>query len=139
MKKVLVGGCFDILHFGHIHFLKRAKDLGDQLVVAIESDKNIKRLKGTSRPFHSQEQRKEILLSLSFVDEVIILKSEMHDSDYLDLVISVSPDIIAVTKGDPILKKKKSHAKKVGAKVIQIPKIKTPSTSRIAAILDLEQ
>jgi len=138
MKKVLVGGVFDILHFGHIHFLREAKKLGDILVVALESDKNVKRLKGNSRPFHSQNQRREILESLTFVDEVIILKDEMKDIDYLELVETVQPLIIAVTSGDLMIEKKKGHAQKISAKVIEIPKIKVPSTTQIAKLLELE-
>ncbi len=140
MKKkiVLAGGCFDILHFGHIHYLKNAKALGDHLVVAIESDANIKKLKGEKRPFHNQNQRKEILESLSFVNEVIILKDKMSDSDYEELVLSVYPHVVAVTQGDPILEKKKNHATKVNAKVVEIPKVSVSSTSEIAKILELE-
>src|SRR3989337_4236939 len=93
-KKVLVGGCFDVIHYGHIHFLKQAKSLGDHLIVALESDKNIKRLKGKVRPIHSQNQRREMLESLSFVDKVIILSDNMTDSDYLKLVQDVKPHII---------------------------------------------
>ncbi len=137
-KIVLVGGVFDILHYGHIHFLKRAKKLGDYLIVALESDKNVKRLKGNNRPFHNQKQRKEILEGLSFVDQVIVLKDRMTDADYERLVISTSPNIIAVTEGDKMLEKKKSHAKRVGAKVIEIPFVKTHSTSKIAKLLGLE-
>lgn len=138
MKKVLVGGVFDILHFGHIHFLREAKKHGDYLVVALESDKNVKRIKGPGRPFHNQDQRKNMLESLRFVDEVIILEDEMQDSDYRDLVNKVRPYIIAVTKGDPMFDKKKGHAKLVGAKVVQIPKIKEISTTQIAKLVGLE-
>jgi len=135
---VLVGGCFDVIHYGHIHFLKQAKSLGNHLIVALESDKNIKRLKGAARPIHSQNQRREMLESLSFVDEVIILSDSMTDSDYLKLVLDVKPHIIAVTEKDPVLKKKKSHAARVGAKVIEIPKIKVSSTTQIAKLLGIE-
>lgn len=135
---VLAGGVFDILHFGHIHFLREAKKLGDILVVALESDKNVKRLKGDSRPFHNQIQRREILESLTFVDEVIILKDEMKDEDYLDLVDRVRPFTIAVTTGDPVLEKKQAHARTVLAKVVEIPKIKVSSTTQIAKLLELE-
>jgi rfaE bifunctional protein nucleotidyltransferase chain/domain len=137
-KKVLVGGCFDILHYGHIHFLKNAKRLGDFLVVALESDKNIKRLKGSGRPFHNQKKRKEILESLSFVDEVIILGPKMTDQNYKKMVQRVGPSVIAVTQGDPVLAKKKAHAKLIGAKVVEVSKIKSPSTSQIAKILGVE-
>ncbi|QQG41524.1 MAG: adenylyltransferase/cytidyltransferase family protein [Candidatus Woesebacteria bacterium] len=136
--KVLVGGCFDILHYGHIHFLKHAKALGNHLVIALESDKNIKKLKGVGRPIHDQNKRREVLESLNFVDEVIILKDEMRDSDYFELVDRVRPLVIAVTAGDPMIEKKKSHAFKVGAKVIEIPKIDSPSTTQIARLLELE-
>ncbi len=137
-KKVLVGGCFDILHYGHVHFLKKARSLGDYLIVALESDQNIKRLKGGGRPFHDQEKRREMLESLTFVDEVIILGPKMMDRDYEKLVIEVKPNIIAATKGDVMLEKKRDHAKKIGAKIIEIPKVKVASTSQIAKLLRLE-
>lgn len=137
-KIVLVGGVFDILHFGHITFLKKAKKLGDYLVVAIESDNRVKKIKGDTRPFHNQEQRKEILESLNFVDEVIILKDNMTETDYFDLVDKVRPCQIAVTKGDPMLEKKRQQAEKIDAKVIEIPFKKGFSTSAIAKKLELE-
>ena len=137
-KIVLAGGVFDLLHYGHIHFLKEAKKLGDYLIIALESDENVKRLKGKKRPFHNQEQRKETLEALTFVDQVIVLKNEMTDRDYENLVVTVSPNIIAVTAGDKMLEKKKSHAEKVNAEVIEIPFVKTHSTTKIAKLLKLE-
>lgn len=135
---VLAGGVFDILHYGHIHFLKKAKALGDYLVVALESDANVKKLKGEKRPIHDQNQRREMLESLNFVDEVIILGDEMTDKDYMDLVYKVAPCKIAVTAGDPILAKKQKQAMEIGATVIEIPKIEVSSTSQIAKLLNLE-
>lgn len=137
-KIVLVGGCFDILHYGHIHFLKKAKALGNYLVVALESDKNIKRLKGEKRPIHGQNQRREMLESLHFVDQVIILADKMKDEDYDKFISLISPQVLAVTAGDPILAKKQKQAKKIGAKLVEIPKIKVPSTTQIAKLLDLD-
>src|SRR3990167_5163815 len=127
-RKVLVGGCFDILHYGHVHFLREAKKLGDYLIVALESDFGVKKLKGKNRPFHNEKQRKEILESLKFVDEVIILKDKMANEDYEQMVTEISPHIIAVAKGS----KTKTHAHLVNAKIVKIPKAKVSSTTKIA-------
>lgn len=137
-KIVLVGGCFDILHYGHIHFLKKAKALGTYLIVALESDKNIKRLKGKNRPIHDQNKRREMLEALNFVDEVIILKDKVTDQDYMELVDKVRPCQIAVTKGDAMINKKREQAKRVGAKLIEIPKVNSPSTTEILKILKID-
>ena len=137
-KKVLVGGVFDILHYGHIHFLKNAKKLGGHLTVALESDENVRRLKGKKRPIHGQNERREMLETLNCVDKVIILPNKMTDKDYDALVLKTKPDVIAVTKGDPMLKNKQDQAAKVGAKVVIIPKINEASTTKIAKILGLE-
>lgn len=135
---VLAGGCFDILHYGHIHFLKKAKALGNYLVVALESDKNIKILKGEKRPIHGQSQRREMLESLHFVDQVIVLADEMKDEDYMKLVKIVNPQVIAVTSGDPIIEKKRKQAEEIGATLIEIPRINVPSTSQITKLLKIE-
>lgn len=138
MKKVLVGGCFDLLHYGHVRFLEEAKKLGDYLVVALESDENVRRMKGEGRPIHSQTQRKEMLEALSCIDEVIALPPMDTDADYKNLVTAVKPDVIAVTQGDPILDKKQKQADVIGARLVVIPKIPTPSTSQLAKLLGLE-
>lgn len=138
MKKVLVGGCFDFIHFGHITFLKEAKKHGDYLVVALESDENVKKSKGITRPIHVQKQRREMLESLTFVDEVISLDPMASDEDYFDLVARVRPTVIAITEGDIIAAKKEKQAKKIGAQLVVIPKIHTPSTSQLAKLLGLE-
>src|SRR3989344_5466470 len=109
--KVLVGGCFDLIHFGHIHFLKKAKAMGDYLVVALESDANVRKLKGKGRPVHNQGQRRQMLKAISFVDQVIALPKMKSDEDYRALVKRVSPKVIAVTKGDKLTIKKKEHAR----------------------------
>ncbi len=141
MKKtplILVGGCFDILHFGHISFLEKAKQHGGKLVVMLESDETIKRLKGPGRPFHTQEQRKKMLESLIYVDEVISLPTFTNDADYFAMVQRIQPTHIALTEGDPILEKKLRQTELVGAKAIVIPKVETPSTSVLAKLLQLE-
>lgn len=138
MKKVLVGGCFDLLHYGHIRFLEEAKKLGDHLVVALESDENVRRMKGDSRPIHTQEQRKSMLEALSSVDEVIALPPIQGHQEYYDLVTRVHPQSIAVTQGDPKEVNKREQALQIGAQLIVIPKIPTPSTSQLAKLLGLE-
>lgn len=137
-KKVLVGGCFDILHFGHIKFLKMAKRKGDILIVALESDTTTKRLKGNGRPIHSQEERKEILESLKFVDKVIALPVMNSDADYFKLVKKVKPDYIAITEGDSAKQKKKIHATSVGAQVFEIKKVRDLSSTKLAKLIGLE-
>lgn len=134
---VLTGGCFDILHYGHVEFLKKAKSFGDYLIVAIESDKRVTELKGKGRPIHTQKQRREILESLRYVDEVIILKDKMKDKDYFEFVNKIKPAIIAVTAGDPLLNKKEQQAKQISAKVIEIETFDSPSTTEIIKKLNL--
>lgn len=138
IKTVLVGGCFDILHYGHIHFLKEAKKKGDCLVIALESDENTRKLKGSSRPIHSQKQRYEILKSLKFVDKVIKLPEMKSDEDYKKLVLKIRPNVIAITKGDKSKQQKLRYANLVKARLVEVKKIKTPSTTKIAKIIGLE-
>ena len=70
MTKIWTNGCFDVLHRGHIELFKFAKSLGDYLVVGLDSDEKIKRDKGNGRPFNNYEDRREILLSIKYIDEV---------------------------------------------------------------------
>jgi len=137
-RKVLVGGCFDILHYGHVRFLKEARGLGDYLIVALESDENTKRLKGTGRPIHNQKQRKEILESLNFVDEVISLPKMKRDVDYKNLVIKIKPNVIAITEGDRVKDKKENYAKVVGARLVEIKKTSDLSSTKLAKLIRLE-
>jgi len=137
-KIVLVGGCFDLLHFGHISFLQEAKSHGDWLVVALESDENVRKMKGDSRPIHTQEQRKAMLEAVKFVDEVIALPPMHSDRDYFEFVRNLKPAVIAVTEEDSMKSKKQEQAIEVSATLVEIPKIHTPSTSQLAKLLELE-
>lgn len=76
MKKVFVNGTFDILHVGHLALLDYAKSLGDQLVVAIDSDDRVRLLKGSDRPINSQVERGTLLSALKSVDEVFIFDTD---------------------------------------------------------------
>jgi cytidyltransferase-like protein len=127
---VLAGGCFDILHYGHITFLKSAKAAGGDLLIALESDENIARQKKTS-PTHTQQQRTEILAELTCVDGIILLPSLYSFEDYLYLVEFVQPTIIAATAGDPQLSNKQKQAHLVQAEI----KIVTPLISNLSSRL----
>jgi cytidyltransferase-like protein len=109
-KTVLVGGCFDLIHFGHLKFLEKAKEQGDFLIVALESDEFIKKHK-RKLPVHQQSERAEILSNLNMVDLIVLLPFFRTNNDYFNLVKKISPSIIAVTEGDKQLenKKKTSH------------------------------
>jgi rfaE bifunctional protein nucleotidyltransferase chain/domain len=134
---VLVGGCFDILHIGHITFLQKAKVEGDVLFVFVENDQAIKKLKGENRPINTQKDRAEILANLSMVDYVIMLPEIDDDKTYDDLVISIKPAIIAATVGDAGRMHKERQAQKIGAKVVDvISQISNKSTTRLINILN---
>lgn len=92
-KVVFTNGCFDILHKGHIEYLRQSRALGDKLIVGLNSDDSVRRRKGDKRPINNQEDRKKLLEALEFVDEVIIFD---EDKPY-ELMKRVQPDII--TKG----------------------------------------
>jgi len=129
---VLVGGCFDILHLGHITFLEEAKKLGKILVILLESDETIKKLKGENRPINRQIDRAEMLTKLKMVDCVVMLPELKNNQDYTDLIKKINPKIIAVSGGDEKIELKKEEAKIVGAKLVEVIKrINQYSTSQM--------
>jgi|SRR6185369_9979071 len=133
---VLVGGCFDILHIGHITFLEEAKKQGDVLFVLLESDETIKKLKGPNRPFNIQHDRAIILSSLSMIDYVIKLSPITDNKEYDNLVIQIKPAIIATTAGDSTRIHKERQAKLLDAKVIDVTTpVSNRSTSRLVDFL----
>ena len=135
-KIVLVGGCFDVLHLGHITFLEKAKKLGDKLIVLLESDENIKKEKGKNRPINNQKNRAKMLMSLKAVDKVIKLPEMKTDGEYVALIKKISPSIIAITDGDKRILQKKEQAKIIGAKLVVVTKlIPQQSTSRVIEII----
>ena len=93
--KVFTNGCFDLLHIGHIELLKYAKGLGDYLVVGINSDNSVKKLKGQNRPINNEYTRKLILESIKYVDEVIVFDEQTP----LELIKKIQPQLI-VKGGD---------------------------------------
>ncbi|HSW48449.1 MAG TPA: adenylyltransferase/cytidyltransferase family protein [Candidatus Saccharimonadales bacterium] len=135
-KIVLAGGCFDILHIGHIDYLTKAKKQGDILFVFLESDENIKKIKDEKRPINTQADRATILASLSMVDYVIPLPLFRSHKEYDELVISLKPGIIATTKGDSAKSHKERQAGLIGAKVIEVTnQIVNKSTTKLLEIL----
>ena len=137
-KIVLAGGCFDILHIGHVRFLSEAKKMGDCLVILLENDRKVKKLKGKNRPIFTQELRAEMLSALNCVDLVVLLPMMENDDDYLNLVIKIKPDIIAVTENDPHTEEKKRQARKIGVKLKVVPFVKTLSSSTLAKMIGVD-
>jgi rfaE bifunctional protein nucleotidyltransferase chain/domain len=125
---VFTNGCFDLLHRGHIYYLSKARELGDLLVVGLNSDGSVTGLKGAGRPVNDQRSRAEVLSSLAFVDYVIIFPEETP----LKLIISVNPHIL-VKGGDykPEEIVGYQEVKSRGGKVITIPLLEGYSTSSI--------
>ncbi|MDQ5900528.1 MAG: D-beta-D-heptose 7-phosphate kinase / D-beta-D-heptose 1-phosphate adenosyltransferase [Patescibacteria group bacterium] len=119
-KTVLIGGCFDMLHHGHEAFIKAAANSGDFLVLILESDKDIQKRKGPTRPVQTQELRAKKIAELGIVNVVICLPPFMTDKDYENIVSLVKPAIIATTKGDPYRTYKELHAQKFHADVIDV-------------------
>lgn len=135
---VLAGGCFDILHIGHLRFFHSLKKGNKTLLILLESDKTVARLKGFGRPVNSQKKRAELLAALNIIDYVLLLPELKSDSAYTSLIELISPDIIGLTEDDPIAEKKKLQALAVNAKLLVVPKIKTASTSRLVRILGID-
>ncbi|CAN5199889.1 D-glycero-beta-D-manno-heptose 1-phosphate adenylyltransferase [soil metagenome] len=119
-KIVVVGGCFDILHPGHVAFLVEAKKLGEILIVFLESDKAVRMRKGEERPKNTSDIRATILLEKTLVDDVIILPFPFTDHDYDSLVTSLKPAIIATTEGDPYISHKIRQGRLIGAEVKEV-------------------
>ncbi len=114
MKKVLAGGTFNLLHPGHIHFLERAKSLGDHLVVVVANDRTVLRSKGFL--LIKAEDRKKILESLRMVDKAVI----GDEKDFMKVVRKEKPDVIALgydQELDPGLEK---QIEKLGIKTVRI-------------------
>ncbi|QQG44628.1 MAG: adenylyltransferase/cytidyltransferase family protein [Candidatus Roizmanbacteria bacterium] len=130
-KIVLVGGCFDIFHFGHLTFLTEAKKQGDKLVIVLESDEFILKYK-KREPIHNQFQRAQILSNLDIVDKIILLPLFKGYDDYLKLVRMLKPSVIAVTEGDERYYEKNQMAKVVKAQLKVVCSLASvSSTSKI--------
>jgi cytidyltransferase-like protein len=145
MTKVLVTGIFDLLHVEHVRFLAAAKNLVQNsefriqnldecyLIVGIESDVRVRKLKGAGRPIMKQEDRKEMLAGLAVVDEVFILPEDFdNDAAYEKILKEVKADIYAVSENSPYMENKRKICEKAGVKCMVVTKFNPEySTSKI--------
>lgn len=122
--KVMVNGTFDILHRGHIELLNYAKSLGDQLLVAIDTDRRVKELKGIDRPINNQEDRKFFLYNLRAVDTVMLFDSK---EELVNIMKEYKPDVYV--KGSDWKHDKGSTAEQYCKKVIYYDRVGNYSTT----------
>lgn len=130
-KIVFTNGCFDILHSGHVNYLNRAGKLGDILIVGINTDESIRRLKGTSRPVNPLADRVEVIAALSTVSHIIAFGEEENDTP-IELIKCVRPDIFV--KGGDYTKAQLPEAsvvEKLGGKIQFLPHIPNHSTTHV--------
>lgn len=127
-KLVFTNGVFDLLHVGHVRYLAQARQLGDALVVAINSDASVRALKGEDRPLVNQDDRAEILAALSAVDYVTIFE----DISPRSLIAELLPDVL-VKGGDYALDQihGREEVEAAGGRVVSLPFVEGASTSRI--------
>jgi rfaE bifunctional protein nucleotidyltransferase chain/domain len=127
-KIVFTNGCFDLLHYGHLHYLSEARDLGDRLVIGLNSAASVRRLKGPTRPINDELTRTHLLAALEAVDAVVIFEEDTP----LELIKLVQPDILVkggdwqpeqIVGSDVVLAR--------GGKVLSLPYIQGYSTTNI--------
>ena len=127
-RLVFTNGVFDLLHVGHVRYLAQARELGDALVVAINSDRTVRELKGPDRPVFDQDERAEILAALRHVDYVVIF----DDISPRSLIGKLSPDVL-VKGGDYQLDEihGREEVEAAGGKVIPLPFVPGASTTSL--------
>ena len=125
---VFTNGCFDIIHVGHVRYLKEARELGDVLVVGLNSDISVRTIKGNNRPIVPQGERAEVLSSLKYVDYVVIF----GEPDPYNTIAAIKPDVL-VKGGDWGIDKiiGRDIVESYGGKVCTIPFIEGASSSGI--------
>jgi rfaE bifunctional protein nucleotidyltransferase chain/domain len=131
-KVVFTNGCFDILHRGHIEYLSQARDKGEILVIGLNSDASVKRIKGEGRPVQDETSRALVLASLRIVDAVVLFD---EDTPY-ELIKIVKPDVLV--KGADYTEDTIVGAdivKASGGEVVVIPIVAGYSTSRILKVI----
>ncbi|MBY0427368.1 MAG: D-glycero-beta-D-manno-heptose 1-phosphate adenylyltransferase [Cytophagales bacterium] len=127
-KVVFTNGCFDILHIGHVDYLEKARNLGDKLVLGLNTDASVSRIKGPQRPIVNEESRSRVIAALGFVDAVTFFDEETPK----ELIESVKPDVLV--KGNDYLAENIVGADfvvKNGGEVKTIPLVEGFSTTNI--------
>jgi len=122
-KIVFTNGCFDLIHIGHVRYLREAKSLGDVLVIGLNSDRSVSSIK-PGRPVNSQDQRAEVLASLEMVDYVVLFDEETPH----ELIKLIQPDIL-VKGGD--WKKEEIVGSDIAKETFSLPYVKGVSTTGI--------
>jgi D-beta-D-heptose 7-phosphate kinase/D-beta-D-heptose 1-phosphate adenosyltransferase len=127
-RLVFTNGCFDLLHRGHVRYLSQARALGDALVVAINSDRSVKALKGTGRPIMSELERAEVIAALASVDYVLVFDEETP----LEVIKKLVPDVL-VKGGDWPLEQivGLEEVTAAGGTVLSLPYLENASTSEL--------
>jgi D-beta-D-heptose 7-phosphate kinase/D-beta-D-heptose 1-phosphate adenosyltransferase len=127
-KVIFTNGCFDILHLGHVRYLRQAASLGDILVVGLNSDDSVRRLKGDTRPINDQSERAHLLAALEFVDYIVIFD---EDTPY-NLINEIQPDVL-VKGGDytPDEVIGRDIVESNGGKLVLIPLVEGKSTTAV--------
>jgi rfaE bifunctional protein nucleotidyltransferase chain/domain len=125
---VFTNGCFDIIHIGHIRYLRSARQYGDILIVGLNSDESVRKIKGDKRPIVPQTERAEVLSSVRFVDYVVIF----NEPDPYSVIAAVRPDVL-VKGGDWSVDNiiGRDIVESYGGDVLTIPFIKGASSSGI--------
>jgi len=130
VRLVFTNGVFDLLHVGHVRYLAEARALGDALVVAINSDRSVRELKGPDRPVFDQSERSEILAALRQVDYIVVF----DDLSPRSLIAQLLPDVL-VKGGDYPLDQihGREEVEAAGGKVISLPFVDGASTTNLIA------
>ncbi len=125
---VFTNGCFDVLHYGHASYLSEAKDLGDKMIIGLNSDSSVRRLKGETRPVNGQLERATLLAALSFVDAVVIFEEDTPER----LIKTIHPDVL-VKGGDYTIETivGADFVQSYGGIVKTIPLVENFSTTKI--------
>ena len=128
LRLVFTNGCFDILHVGHVRYLRQARALGDALLVAVNSDRSVRALKGAGRPVMSEGERAELLAALAAVDFVTVFDEESPRA----LIKEVLPDVL-VKGGDyaPEEIHGREEVEAAGGRVVSLPFVEGASTTNI--------